>query len=112
MQSVIPPDTSLDDITQALRGRWFGSLHWWGIAHQQDQTILKWVTSDGGLQVDAQFTESDLTISASLLGDYDRADAIHAAYQLLSFIAKFYAHPRTLTRVAYWTLEDPTLMLI
>jgi len=88
-----------------LRGRWFGPLRWLGYAEDDKGTIMKWVTEDGGIQVDAVFTDRELTIEGRIREGRDLTDAIKASHQLMGYISKAYPNPAG-NRVAYYSTHD------
>src|SRR3972149_1623541 len=64
LQTFLPSDLPVDQLISNLRGRWFGLLRWLGLAENSEGTVLKWVTEDGDIQVDAKITQNALTIEA------------------------------------------------
>ena len=55
-------------------------------------TILKWVTEDGRVQVDALFEALTLTIRVRVADAGDMSAAIEAAHRLVGHISGLYAH--------------------
>ena len=51
---------------------------------------MKWITEDGSIQVDAIFTNGELTIEGRIREGKDLTDAIKAAHQLVGYISKVY----------------------
>ena len=66
---------------------------------------MKWVTEDGSIQVDAIFTEGELTIEGRIREGKDLTDAIKAAHQLVGYISRVYPAPAA-QRVAYYKIND------
>jgi len=90
VQTLLPPDVNVDVLVSGLKGHWFGKLRWMGYSKNEDGTILKWITDEEGIQVDARFTDNFLTIEARLAEGMDPSHAINASYQLLSHISRLY----------------------
>ena len=93
LKTMLPPNASLRAILDNLRGRWFGSLRWLGNSQVGDDIVMKWVTDDGKVQLDARFALGELTIEARLLRGRELAGAVRASHQLLSHISQAYARP-------------------
>lgn len=93
LKTMLPPGGSLQSVYSNLRGRWFGNLRWLGNSQESTEAIMKWVTDDGKVQLDAKFTPGELTIEARLLHGRELAGAVRAAHQLLAHISSVYAQP-------------------
>lgn len=93
LKTMLPPNTNLQGVFDNLRGRWFGSLRWLGNSRSGSEVVMKWVTDDGNVQLDARFTPGELTIDARLLHGRELAGAVRAAHQLLAHISHSYAAP-------------------
>lgn len=94
LQTFLPTDLPVEELVSNLRGRWFGLLRWLGLAKIEEGVVLKWVTEDGDVQVDAKITLNTLTIEAKFLHGYNRDLALKAAYQLMTHISKLSARTR------------------
>jgi len=94
LKTMLPPSLSPERAFQALKGRWFGSLRWLGFSQGNGELVMKWVTDDGKVQLDARFAQSELTIDGRLLQGNSIVGAVTAAHQLLAHISKAYARPR------------------
>jgi hypothetical protein len=103
LQTFLPSDVSVPKLTAHLRGRWFGLLRWLGLSEGSTgaEVTLKWITEDGGIQVDANVSERALTIEAKFLHDKDLNMALKASYQLMAYIGKLCSGSRSIRRVAY-----------
>jgi len=88
-----------------LRGRWFGPLRWLGYSEDEKGTIMKWITEDGSIQVDAIFSSGELTIEGRIKEGKDLTDAIRASHQLVGYISKVYPSVPN-QRVAYYAVSD------
>ncbi len=109
VQSLLPADVDLGHIITGLKGRWFGSLRWVGYSQNEEGTVLKWITEDEGVQIDAKFTDAFLSIEAKVGEGKETGQAVKAAHQLLGFISRLYNGPRRTrglaSQVAFY--EDP-----
>jgi DNA-binding transcriptional ArsR family regulator len=103
LQTFLPSDMSVPKLIAHLRGRWFGLLRWLGLSegNKRAEVTLKWITEDGGIQVDANVSERVLTIEAKFLHDKDLNMALKASYQLMAYIGKLCSGSRSIRRVAY-----------
>jgi len=88
LQTYLPSDLPVEQLISNLRGRWFGLLRWLGLAENSDSAILKWVTEDGDIQMDAKITLKTLSIEAKFLHGYNQDLALKAAYQLVTHISR------------------------
>lgn len=105
LKTLLPRVDNPREAVSHLRGRWFGPLRWLGNAEDEKGTIMKWVTEDGGIQVDAVFTERELTIEGRIREGRDLTDAIKASHQLVGYISKVYPSPVG-RRMAYYSLDE------
>jgi hypothetical protein len=110
LQTFLPSDMSVPQMISDLRGKWFGLLRWLGLAESAEGITLKWITEDGGIQVDANISERALTIEAKFLHSKDLNMALKASYQLMTYIGKLSSSSRLIRRVAYFGDSDLNLM--
>jgi DNA-binding transcriptional regulator YhcF (GntR family) len=107
VQSLLPQDIAPESIIALLKGRWFGSLRWFGYAENDEGVTLKWVTEDGGAEVDARFTAGTLSIEAKVSEGKAKDEAIRAAHSLVGHVARLYARPTRLGQMVAFTLFEP-----
>ncbi|HUW47849.1 MAG TPA: hypothetical protein VMW36_03795 [Patescibacteria group bacterium] len=110
LQTFLPSDVSVPQLVSDLRGRWFGFLRWLGLSDNGGSVTLKWVTEDGGIQVDANISETALTIEAKFLQDKNMNMALKSSYQLLTHISRLCSPSRRARHVAYYGSSDVFLM--
>ena len=110
LQTLLPFDVSIQQVVSDLRGKWFGMLRWLGYSESDEGITLKWVTADGGIQIDANFSDGELSIEAKLLWEKDLNVALKASYQLMGYIAKLYSKPGRIRQIAYFRIFNPYLM--
>ena len=100
VQSLLPEDVDVDRIVSGLKGRWFGSLRWLGYSQSEEGVVLRWITEDDGIQVDAKFTDGFLAIEAKVGEGKEVSRAVKAAHQLLGYVSRLYNPPRQAGRFA------------
>lgn len=110
LQTFLPSDVSVPQLVSDLRGRWFGFLRWLGLSGNDGNVTLKWITEDGGIQVDANISETALTIEARFLQDKNMNMALKSSYQLLTHISRLCSPSRRARHVAYYGSSDVFLM--
>ncbi len=93
VQSLLPRDVDLQQIISGLKGRWFGGLRWLGYSQDNDATILKWIAEEDGIQIDARFADSYLSIDAKVAEGREVSQAVKAAHQLLGHVSGLYGTP-------------------
>lgn len=94
VQSLLPHDVDVQRIIAGLKGRWFGSLRWLGYSQNEEGLVLKWITEESGIQIDAKFTENYLSIDAKVGEEKDVSQAVKASHQLMGHISQLYGGPR------------------
>jgi DNA-binding MarR family transcriptional regulator len=107
LQTLLSPDIPVQQIVSNLRGKWFGVLRWVGYSQSSDGIALKWITEDGGTQIEATFSEGALGIEAKPLTEKDLNKALRASYQLIGYITKLYSRPTQTRPIAFLTGFDP-----
>jgi hypothetical protein len=110
MQTLLSPSVPVQRVVSDLSGRWFGVLRWLGYSENRERVTLKWITEDGGVQVDAVFSDNQLSVEAKLLHEKNLNVALEASYQLIGLIAKFYSGRSRIRHVAYFGGFEPYLM--
>jgi len=108
LHTFLPYEASVKTIVSALKGRWFDTIRWVGMAEADDGLVMKWVTEDGTATIDARFSAGQLDVDAKVANEADLPKAIRAAHQLLGRISRLYASPRpgarpALMRIGYFT---------
>jgi DNA-binding PadR family transcriptional regulator len=94
VQSLLPHDVDVQRIIAGLKGRWFGSLRWLGYSQTDEGLVLKWITEENSIQIDAKFTENYLSIDAKVGEEKDVSQAVKASHQLMGHISQLYGGPR------------------
>jgi hypothetical protein len=94
VQSLLPHDVDVQRIIAGLKGRWFGRLRWLGYSQSEEGLVLKWITEEDSIQIDAKFTENYLSIDAKVGEEKDVSQAVKASHQLMGHISRLYGGPR------------------
>jgi hypothetical protein len=103
LRTLLPYGRGSSEVVSGLKGRWFGPLRWLGYSEDERGTTMKWVTGDGAVQIDAIFSEGELTIEGNVREGKDLTDAIRASYQLVGHLSR--VNPTGLERrVAFFSL--------
>ncbi len=108
LHTFLPYEASANAIVAALKGRWFDTIRWVGMAEGEDGFVMKWVTDDGSALIDARFSAGLLDIDAKVAREEDLPKAVRAAHQLIGRISRLYTSPRpgakaALLRIGYFT---------
>ena len=111
VQSLLPRDVDLQQIISGLKGRWFGGLRWLGYTQNEEGTVLKWIAEEDGVQIDARFTDSYLSIDAKVAEGREVSQAVKAAHQLLGHVSGLYGTPtrrrqHPASQIAYYPGTD------
>jgi hypothetical protein len=111
VQSLLPRDVDLQQIISGLKGRWFGGLRWLGYTQSDEGTVLKWIAEEDGVQIDARFTDSYLSIDAKVGEGREVSQAVKAAHQLLGHVSGLYGTPtrrrqHPASQIAYYPSLD------
>jgi DNA-binding Lrp family transcriptional regulator len=107
LQTLLSPDIPIQEIVSNLRGKWFGVLRWIGYSQNPEGIALKWITEDGGTQIEATFSEGTLSIEAKPLAEKDLNKAMKASYHLIGYITKLYSKPAQTRPIAFLTSFNP-----
>jgi DNA-binding Lrp family transcriptional regulator len=111
LQTLLPSNIAIKEVLTDLKGKWFGALRWLGYAEGHETVTLKWITEDGGIQVDAAFSEGSLSIEAKMLSEKNLSEALIASYQLIAYISKIYERSGRIQHVDYTFFgSDPTIL--
>ena len=108
LRTLLPSVENPREAISRLRGRWFGPLRWLGYSEEEKGTIMKWITEDGSIQVDAIFSSGELTIEGRIKEGKDLTHAIKASHQLVGYISKVYPSAPN-QRVAYYAVGESFL---
>ena len=110
IHSLLPPNIPVHQMISDLVGKWFGVLRWLGYTENNGGITLKWITEDGATQIEAQFSDSSLSILAKPLTEKDMNSAIKASYKLMEYISRLYSRPTKARNIAYFTSFGSPIM--
>jgi hypothetical protein len=104
LQTLLPDDVELSEVTEALKGRWFGRLRWLGMSLEGETAKLKWISEDAGIQVDAAFSAGQLEVTAMIKEGWKLTDAVKASYELMGHLTRLYARLTPRRRLALFDI--------
>jgi hypothetical protein len=104
LRTLLPYGRDSSEVVLSLKGRWFGPLRWLGYSGDERGTTMKWITEDGAVQIDAIFSEGELTIEGNVREGKDLTDAIKASYQLVGHLSRVNPAGPMTGRVAFFSL--------
>lgn len=110
LQTYLPSNTQVQRLITNLRGKWFGLLRWFGLSENEKGVALKWITEDGGIQIDAVIADSVLTIEAKFLRENNLNTALSASYQLMGHISTLCSGSASAKHVGFFGNTDVFLM--
>ena len=88
-QILLPVDIEIHNVIDALKRKWFSNLRWLGYSIIGERAILKWLTEDNQIQIEATFYDGSVQIQArSRCSELN--PSIVAANHLLTFILRVY----------------------
>lgn len=105
LRTLLPYGSDSREVVSQLKGRWFGPLRWLGYSEDEGETTMKWVTADGAIQINAIFSDGELSIEGNVREGKDLTDAIRASYQLLGHMSR-YSPAGPEGRVAFFSLHN------
>ena len=112
LQTFLPSNMQIQHLIANLNGKWFGLLRWFGLSENTRGVTLKWVTEDGGIQINATIEDSTLTIEAKFLRENNLNLALNASYQLMAHIGKLCSGSRTATATHVGYFDDGNTFLM
>jgi hypothetical protein len=110
LQTYLPSNMQIQHLIANLNGKWFGLLRWFGLSENNRGATMKWITEDGGIQINASILESTLTIEAKFLRENNLNLALNASYQLMAYIGKLCSTSRLAAHVGYFGDGNVSLM--
>ena len=90
LETYLPTDVSVSEVISRLKYSWFSTLRWLGHSENNNETILTWVTEEGGTQVRARFKGNYLTIEIASDNSEKSNSAIKSAHELIARIIREY----------------------
>lgn len=102
LQTYLPSSVQMHSLISNLKGKWFGQLRWFGLTENSQGVTMKWVTEDGGIQINAAFADSALLIEAKFLRENNLNLALHASHQLMAHISRLCSVSASAAHVGYF----------
>ena len=112
LQTYLPSNIIVQHLISNLNGKWFGRLRWFGLSENSHGVTLKWVTEDGGIQINATIQDSTLSIEAKFLHENNLNLALNASHQLMAHIGKLCSGSRTATATHVGFFGDGNIFLM
>lgn len=88
-QILLPSDIDIPKVIDGLQRKWFSNLRWLGISIIGERVILKWLTEDNQVQIEATFSDGAVQIQARSESS-QLNQTIMATNHLLAFIVRMY----------------------
>ena len=88
LETYLPADVVVRSLVDALQGRWFGPLRWFGFSEDQGELRLWWSTEDNGIQLEVRLHESQLRIVAHMASRNRIDEAARHAYLLFEHLSR------------------------
>jgi DNA-binding transcriptional regulator YhcF (GntR family) len=88
LQTYLPSNMQVQQLITNLTGKWFGLLRWFGLTQDNRGVTMKWLTEDGGIQINANIQDNTLTIEAKFLRENNLNRALKASYQLMGYVGR------------------------
>ena len=88
LETYLPADVHVGGLVDALQGRWFGPLRWFGFSQDEGELRLWWSTEDNGIQLEVRLHDGRLRIVAHI-GSRNRLDeAARHEYLLFEHLSR------------------------
>jgi len=88
LETYLPADVQVGGLVNALQGRWFGPLRWFGFSQDEGELRLWWSTEDNGIQLEVRLHEGKLRIVAHLATRTRMDEAARHAYLLFEHLSR------------------------
>lgn len=88
LETYLPADVVVKTLVEAVQGRWFGPLRWFGYSEDEGGLRLWWSTEDNAIQLEVRLRDARLWIVAHI-ASRDRLDeAARHAYLLFEHLSR------------------------
>jgi len=88
LETYLPADVEVRSLVDALQGRWFGPLRWFGFSEDAGELRLWWSTEDNGIQLEVRLHETQLRIVAHIASRNRLDEAARHAYLLFEHLSR------------------------
>jgi DNA-binding HxlR family transcriptional regulator len=88
LETYLPADVEVRSLVDALQGRWFGPLRWFGFSQDEGELRLRWSTEDSGIQLEVRLQNGKLRIVAHIAAPSRMDEAARHAYLLFEHLSR------------------------
>jgi len=88
LETHLPADLDARSFVNAVHGRWFGPLRWFGISEEGGEFRLWWSTEDNTIQLEVRLTSDELRILVHLASRNRLDEATRHAYLLFENLSR------------------------
>lgn len=88
LQSFLPADLSPVTMAQHLEGRWFHNLRWLGCREDGDETVLRWVTEEGGVEIILKLRWGQIIVETDASDQERLIEALIAAQKVFGYLTE------------------------
>ena len=88
LDTYLPADIEVRSLVNALHGRWFGPLRWFGLSEEGGELRLWWSTVDDAIQLEVRLRQGELKVFAHLASRNRLDEAARHAYLLFEHLSR------------------------
>ena len=88
LETYLPADVEVRSLVQALQGRWFGPLRWFGFSEDSGELRLWRSTEDNAIQLEVRLHEGQLRVVAHVASGNRLDEAARHAYLLFEHLSR------------------------
>lgn len=88
LETYLPADVDVQVLTNALHGRWFGPLRWFGLSEEGGDVRLWWSTEDNAIQLEVRLHQGQLRLLAHIASRNRLDEAARHAYVLFEHLSR------------------------
>lgn len=88
LETYLPADVEVPALVNALHGRWFGPLRWFGFSEEAEGFRLWWSTDDNAIQLEVRLHGAQLRLLAHIASRNRLDEATRHAYLLFEHLSR------------------------
>jgi len=88
LETYLPADLDVQSLVNALHGRWFGPLRWFGLSEDGQDFRLWWSTEDSAIQLEVRLHQGELRLLAHIASRNRLDEAARHAYLLFEHLSR------------------------
>ena len=88
LETYLPADLDVQSLVNALHGRWFGPLRWFGLSEDGQDLRLWWSTEDSAIQLEVRLHQGELRLLAHIASRNRLDEAARHAYLLFEHLSR------------------------